>query len=58
MNHERLISELKQLVRDPADGHLYGGIKNNKYPSRWMPAVLVRKQTIRAILKELSECKK
>ena len=42
---ESIVKELKRALREPFDGCLW-----EKARPRWMPAVLLRRQTIRDIL--------
>jgi hypothetical protein len=52
LTREKLIQELRSLLRERADGYMCGQ-NNSTYPSCFMAAVLLRKATIKAIIKEL-----
>jgi len=48
-----MIRCLKKALRERADSYIFGG--NDGYPRRWMPAVSIRKATIRQAIEELTK---
>jgi hypothetical protein len=46
-----LIAHLRKLVASKTDCHLLS--QDGAYPRRWMPAVSIRKKTIREIIEAL-----
>jgi hypothetical protein len=51
---EQIVADLKNdLKRKPTHQIYAGSAEHAAYPDRWMPAVLIRKATIRRILELL-----
>lgn len=53
IGRDKLVCYLKKILRRKATEELYS--VDGTYPRRWMPAVLIRKKTIREILAELEK---